>query len=250
MTVADGSDGFRALEAPGGAILPVAQGLNNDMYGSTGFTSGLYWIKDIQNANQWQFVSTLTGADKCMLSPQNSFLVDYTAPTGTSVAYCWKTNAIATNNDGTLTSQVSANPTTGVSVVTYTANGQTETVGHGLDSAPDVIIFGRMSDPDGVSVNNLTTYTSQTNDTSSVPIGRMILNQTNAVQHTDTYMDSIPTADVFSLTAGQTFTNKNGCEFVAYCFAGVPGFSSVGSYTANGDPPTGHSSTQDLLRPS
>jgi hypothetical protein len=53
VTVADGSDGFRALEAPGGAILPVAQGLNNDMYGSTGFTSGLWWIKDIQNTNQW-----------------------------------------------------------------------------------------------------------------------------------------------------------------------------------------------------
>ncbi len=38
--VEDGSDGFRVVEAPGPAILTVAQGRSNDQNGSTGFGSG------------------------------------------------------------------------------------------------------------------------------------------------------------------------------------------------------------------
>ena len=44
------------------------------------------------------------------------------------------------NTDGTVTSSVSANPTAGFSVVTFTGTGSALTVGHGLSQAPEFII--------------------------------------------------------------------------------------------------------------
>ena len=44
------------------------------------------------------------------------------------------------NTDGTITSQVSANPTAGFSVVTYTGTGSAATVGHGLGVAPEWLL--------------------------------------------------------------------------------------------------------------
>jgi hypothetical protein len=63
-------------------------------------------------------------------------------PTGTHVAWNWKANgAGVSNTDGSITSTVSANPTAGFSIVTYTGNGSTGTVGHGLGVAPQMMII-------------------------------------------------------------------------------------------------------------
>ena len=58
-----------------------------------------------------------------------------------TVAWCWKAGGPAvTNNDGSITSQVSANQTAGFSIVSYTGTGSAGTVGHGLGKAPSLII--------------------------------------------------------------------------------------------------------------
>jgi len=45
-------------------------------------------------------------------------------------------SSTVTNNDGTIESQVRANPSAGFSIVTYTGTGSNATVGHGLGVAP------------------------------------------------------------------------------------------------------------------
>jgi hypothetical protein len=61
----------------------------------------------------------------------------------TFVAWQWQAGgSTVTNTSGTISSQVRANPTDGVSVVTYTtpSSGSNMTVGHGLGVAPSMII--------------------------------------------------------------------------------------------------------------
>ena len=58
------------------------------------------------------------------------------------VAWCWDMGGTTvTNTDGGITSQVRANTTYGQSIVTFTGTGSASSVGHGLDSAPDVVIL-------------------------------------------------------------------------------------------------------------
>jgi hypothetical protein len=47
---------------------------------------------------------------------------------------------LSANTDGTISSTVSANTTSGFSIVSYTGTGSIATVGHGLGVAPNVII--------------------------------------------------------------------------------------------------------------
>ena len=59
----------------------------------------------------------------------------------TYVAWNWKANgAGSSNSDGSITSTVSANTTSGMSIVKWTGTGSNATVGHGLGVAPSMII--------------------------------------------------------------------------------------------------------------
>jgi hypothetical protein len=60
---------------------------------------------------------------------------------GYNVAWNWlASNTTASNTDGSITSTVSANTTSGFSIVSYTGTGANATVGHGLGVAPKMII--------------------------------------------------------------------------------------------------------------
>jgi hypothetical protein len=58
------------------------------------------------------------------------------------IDWIWKNGGTAvTNTNGTISAQVSANPTAGFSIVTWTGNGSSSaTVGHGLGAVPAMII--------------------------------------------------------------------------------------------------------------
>ena len=63
---------------------------------------------------------------------------------GNAVGWFWKGGGTASSNsDGDITSQVSANTSAGFSIVTYTGNNASATVGHGLGVAPKVVIVKR-----------------------------------------------------------------------------------------------------------
>jgi len=138
----------------------------------------------------------------------------------TYVAWNWKANgAGVTNTAGSITSTVSANTTSGFSVVTYTGTGSAGTVGHGLGVAPRMIIV-----KDRTSVANWYVW-HQALTASQF----LLLNQTSGTGTSSTIWNNLlPTSTVFGST------DWGSDNIVAYCFAEVPGYSRFGSYTGNG----------------
>jgi hypothetical protein len=144
----------------------------------------------------------------------------------TNVAWNWKaSNATAVSNtEGTITSQVSANPTAGFSIVSYTGTGSAATVGHGLGAKPDLMII---KERDGVA-NWIVYHQSLTADKF------MILNLTNAeADFTPIFNDTEPTSSVFTVGTNGDI-NGSADQYIAYCFHSVEGYSKFSSYTGNG----------------
>lgn len=141
------------------------------------------------------------------------------------VAWQWRASnaAAVTNTAGSITSTVSANPTAGFSIVTYTGNGSTgATFGHGLSVSPSMVIVKRRN-----TTGNWITYHASTG-----------LNQYLYLNSTAASATATPTWGVSSttVTLQQSFIdyNNNGSTYVAYCFSEVAGYSRFGSYTGNG----------------
>ena len=130
------------------------------------------------------------------------------------------------NTDGTIASTVRANPTAGFSIVSYTGVGSTGTVGHGLGSAPAMIIARPRP-----KTNNWLVY-HQTQGAGNF----LELNTTNTVQaNTIPWNNTAPTSTVFSVnTPSGVWLNESGTTYIAYCFAEVEGYSKALSWTGNG----------------
>lgn len=148
----------------------------------------------------------------------------------TYVGWTWKAGGTAvTNTAGSISSQVSANPTAGISVVTYTGTGTAATIGHGLGIAPKVVIIKSRSD----SSTSWIVYHS-----SISPSNLVTLQTTGAQQALPLYFNSTATTStVFSIGSAANSgsdLNVNTKNYVAYCFAEVAGFSKFDSYIGNG----------------
>ena len=140
------------------------------------------------------------------------------------VSWNWKAGGTGSaNTDGTISSTVSANTTAGFSIVSYTGTGSAGTVGHGLGSAPAVII------------TKTRTNTEQWFSHWSV-LGTgnfMKLDQNVAAGTNATAFPWNPQASTFGLSTDGA-TNTNGRTYIAYCFAEKTGYSKFGKYTGNG----------------
>jgi hypothetical protein len=105
--------------------------------------------------------------------------------------------------------------------VTYTGTGSgTATIGHGLGVAPSMIIVKFRN-----TTSNWSIYHASVGNTK-----RLVF--TTAAEETGSgyWNNTTPTSTVFTLG---TDLNQS-YDFVAYCFAAVPGYSKFGSYTGNG----------------
>jgi hypothetical protein len=144
----------------------------------------------------------------------------------TYVAWNWKAGGAAvTNNAGSISSQVSANVAAGFSVLTYTGN-QTSgaTVGHGLGSAPELIIVKPRTGPSAWIV-----YHSAIGNTNFLQLHLTNASAASAAMWNNT----TPGSSVFTLGNDAT-ANANAAPIVAYCFRSISGFSKIGLYTGNG----------------
>ena len=245
-SIVDGSENFASSLYTGtGASQTVTQT-------GAGFQPDLLWIKARSSAlthNLWDsarglskyLVSSTTAAEVDFGGTQvalnsNGFSVGPLALMSTNgvtyVGWQWKAGGTAVSNtDGTITSTVSANPTAGFSVVTYTGNGTSgAAVGHGLGVLPAMIIVKNRS------------------ATSFWAVAHKGLTAGNNLFLNDTFAQFAPSASngggvstysstTFTVVAGtvnQVNANTNTNTFVAYCFAEVEGYSKFGSYTGNG----------------
>ena len=146
----------------------------------------------------------------------------------TFVSWNWLAGGSASSNsNGDITSSVSANTTSGFSIVSYTGTGSVATIGHGLGVAPKLIIVKTRS------------YSSQAwpVDVRAVD-GILYLNETGAkgsYGNSSPFPTTAPTASVFSVGSPEN-TNASSATYIAYCFAEVKGYSKIGSYTGGSDP--------------
>jgi len=139
------------------------------------------------------------------------------------VAWNWlAANGTASNTDGSITSTVSANTTSGFSIVSYTGTGSTTTVGHGLGAKPSIVIYKQ---------RNTTNSWRVMHDIGGT-LKRLYLNATDAEA---SIIDSstAPTSTVLNIGTGSE-VNTSGGTYIAYCFAEKKGFSKAFSYTGNG----------------
>ena len=148
----------------------------------------------------------------------------------TYVGWGWDAgSSTVTNTQGSITSTVRANATAGFSIVSYTGTGSgSDTVGHGLGVAPSLIFCKTRA----AAVQWVVYHKSLGKD---YFLG---LNTTDAANNTSNYWGSGGvTSTVFGLqnVAGG---NNNG-SMIAYCFAPVVGYSSMGSYVGNGSSTNG-----------
>jgi len=147
--------------------------------------------------------------------------------TYTYVAWQFKGGGTAvTNTNGTISSQVSANPTAGFSAVTYTGTGANATVGHGLGVAPSMVIIKNRVD---AGRDWQVYHVGLTSAANSIQLNSNAAQGSNPTQFNST----APTSSVFSVGSAAA-TNGSTNTFIAYCFAAVAGYSAFGSYVGNG----------------
>jgi len=192
-------------------------------------------LQDIVRGNTKSLQSNSNSADATVTNGVTAFTSDgFNLGAGGDVntsgrTYCswnWKANgASSANTDGSINSTVSANTTSGFSIVKYTGTGSNATVGHGLGVAPSMIIFKRLV---GSGWNWTVYHKSMGNNYF------MSLNLTNAKSNTSSstyFQDTTPTSSVFSIGNSG---HLNGDDIIAYCFAEKQGYSKFGSYVGNG----------------
>ena len=222
-------------------VLYTGNGSTQSITG-VGFSPDFIWIKERSSTSNPQIHDSIRGAYILYTNLTNaeeadggwdSFDADGYSMFGgnnginesgqTYVSWNWRgsDSSAVSNTDGSITSTVSANPTAGFSIVTYTGTGSTSTVGHGLGVAPKIVIVKQRN-----STSDWTVYTTAIDGS----LDFLYLNLTSAKGNSGL---SLPTSTVFSLGTG-TDTNGSGSTYVAYCWAEIAGFSKFTSYTGNG----------------
>jgi len=212
-----------------------------------GFQPDWVWIKDRDNVRNHQIYDVIRGAGYVIYSNLTSaegddinrlssfdsdgFSLGSSADVNDSsqnfASWNWlASNTTASNTDGSITSTVSANTTSGFSIVSYTGTGANATVGHGIDTPKMIIVKGRNK----AGGSPWWVYHSALGNTKG-----LTLNSTDASSTTSVlWNNTSPTSSVFSLGTGDEL-NGSGIDFIAYCFAEKKGFSKFGSYTGNGN---------------
>ena len=237
-TIADGSAHFDVKLWTGNAST------DRDITG-LGFSPDLTWIK-IRNGVYGHFwFDTIRGATKDINSEANyaestvatslqSFESDgfnlgnsvYVNQNGeTYVAWNWDAgSSTASNTDGSVTSQVRVNQTAGFSIVSWTSSsssGNLDSIGHGLNALPGLVITKRRTVADSW-------YSAHGFDLTKFGT----LDTTNAFASAGTAWGNGHTSSVIGMRVGN-FCNPSE-TLIAYCFAPVAGYSAFGSYEGNG----------------
>ncbi|QPZ53723.1 hypothetical protein HTVC204P_gp37 [Pelagibacter phage HTVC204P] len=211
-----------------------------------GFQPDFTWIKNRNSTNSHEAFDSVRGATKTLYPnttdaeyvnltnsltsfDSDGFTVGGGAganQSGSGIAsWNWLANgAGVANTDGSITSTVSANTTSGFSIVKFTGTGSALTAGHGLGVKPSMIIAKSTT-----IANNWIVQHGSLGATNTI-----FLDNTNPSQTgTSFWNDTEPTSSVFSL-GNWGGINTSGSGIIAYCFAEKQGFSKFGSYTGNG----------------
>jgi len=224
--------------------LYVGNGTDAHAITGVGFQPDFVWLKNRDGANAHQAFDSVRGATETLFVNETSAEATYSNTlqsfdtdgftVGTSsganlnannfVSWNWLANGSGSSNtDGSITSTVSANTTSGFSIVSYTGTGANATVGHGLGSAPTMIIVKNINSTNDWNIGH-----------PAIGWDKRLFFNSNAESSGASWNSTAPTSSVFSIGTASA-TNTSGNSHIAYCFAEKKGFSKFGSYTGNGN---------------
>jgi hypothetical protein len=140
----------------------------------------------------------------------------------------WKANGQGSSNtEGDITATVSANTTSGFSIIKFTSAGSvSQSYGHGLNGTPKLWIIKDTSQ----SSNNWQVYYKGTD--------RLKLDTDEGSSTTASYLMSANATTITTPSnADSAWGNGNGINYITYAFQEILGFSKIGTYTgrANAD---------------
>ena len=227
---------------------------------AVGFQSELTLIKARDTAGKWNvWYDIIRGATNMISSNSTGQAQAYGSVTPTStgfdigsasagdlntngedyVSWNWKAGGAAVSNtDGTITSQVSVNLAAGFSIATYTGNGtQNATIGHSLESAPDMVIIKNRGQSDSWFVSHVGLDSNQFVE----------LDQT-AVATTNSDLNHQRLSTTFKTTSASPhdMINESGETYVMYSFKNIAGYQKFGTYTWTGSNYTAGAMVSDL----
>jgi hypothetical protein len=237
--IADGSDYFDTLTYTGDGLTPKEiNGLE--------FQPDFVWIKDRSASTDHILTDAVRGATKNLVTnntttentnaqnlqsfDDDGFTIGNASQVNLSsgrnyVAWNWLAGGSGSSNtDGSATNTVtvSASPTAGFSIVTYSGQTSNFTWGHGLGVPPSMVIIKGRTNTSGWSVYHKSLGATK----------RLQLDQTGGEETMSYFQNTEPTSTVFSVTTNGG-TGANGVDYIAYCFAEVEGYSKFGSYEGN-----------------
>ena len=221
-------------------------GNGTDATGITGvgFQPDWVWIKERSSTSPHKLLDAVRGATKELESnttnaeateatslqsfDSDGFTVGTNGAvnenTQTYASWNWLANGTGSaNTDGSISSTVSANTTSGFSIVTVSKpNTNVATIGHGLGVVPAMIIGKNLA-----SGFRWIVYQKTIGNTKA-----QYLNENFADTTSSTFWNNTsPTSSVFTIGSDNSW---NGTS-VFYCFADVQGYSKFSSYVGNGN---------------
>ena len=209
---------------------------------TTGFSPDLVWVKSTSDAYSHSLQDTIQGTGSYLSSNKTNAATaetrhitsfdsnGFTLGSGSGVnesakdytAWCWDAgDTTVTNNEGSIESQVRSNGN--FSVVSYTGLGTAETVGHGLDKTPSMVIVKSTE-----SISNWRVW----HEALGNPSTQTLFLNTQSGATTDSGFINV----VFNTTFGVTGNGGVGAlqNHIAYCWAETQGVTSFGSYSGSG----------------
>jgi len=217
-----------------------AQTISNADLGTTGFQPDFIWYKARSNGYNHALQDSIRGTSLVLISNNtasdqtdtqdttafntNGFNIGTSSSVnGSGVTYVgwnWKAGGTAVSNtDGTITTSVSANQTSGFSVVTWAGTGASGSIGHGLGATPNMVIIKNRTSSQYWFVNHIS-FSATLN---------LYLNTTDSPVSDGVFTSRSSTTIGIG---GNVSTSAN--NYVAYCWAPIAGYSAFGSYTGNG----------------
>ena len=211
-----------------------------------GFQPDFTWIKNRATTGNHALFDVINGVTKYVNSNTNyalqtsaqtltafgadGFTVGTSADlngNGNNIAsWNWKAGgAGSANTDGSINSTVSVNTTAGFSIVKFTGSGANATVGHGLGSAPRMMLFKNLDQgSEGWFV-----YHESIGNTKRLLLDDSVIASTSSTF----FQDTSPTSSVFSVGSNH---GPNGPDaMICYAFAEKTGYSKISSYIGNGN---------------
>ena len=241
-TADSNSKGFKAVAWTG-------TGSTNSI-SSLAFQPDFVWIKSRSNVEHHSLNDIARGANKQLESSRSNaetthsnILTSFDSTgftlsssdavnksSATYVAWCWKAGGTASSNtDGSLTANVSASDAYGFSIIQFLGNATTgATVGHGLSSAPELV----MGKNRGGGDNWFVWFKAHSPSAQSF----LKLNS-DAAETQSQYIanNTAPSDSVITLGSDYGWNSSQSPGSILYAWRSISGFSKIGSYTGNGN---------------